>query len=285
MCEDAVKSFEELISEAEAWELKGWDFSSLADRWVEPPPPWNYRARVLARLRRSTSMLDMGTGGGEFLSSLQPLPSRTCATEGYPPNVPIARERLGPLGVEVVRTYIEDNAKIPQRGGLPFRTSGFDLVINRHESFVAREVFRVLGPSGRFLTQQVGSENLIELNRLLGAERPSVGEWNLDVAIRQLEDAGFRIAQGRRASLASWFKDVGAVVCCLRAVPWQIPDFSVQGYISELRRLDESIRRKGGLEVKAMRFFLEAYKERPHVGEGHAIRATRLAGSSTLPPS
>lgn len=260
MSENDVKPFEELISEAEAWELKGWDFSSLADRWVESPLPWNYRARVLAHLRRSTSMLDMGTGGGEFLSSLKLLPSRACATEGYPPNVPIARERLGPLGVEVIRTYIEDNAKVPRQGSLPFRTGSFDLVINRHESFAASEVFRILGPSGRFLTQQVGSENLIELNRLLGAERPSVREWNLDVAIRQLEDAGFSITERRRASLVSWFKDVGAVVCCLKAVPWQIPDFSVQGYVNELRRLDESIRRKGGLKVKATRFFLEAAK-------------------------
>jgi SAM-dependent methyltransferase len=265
MSENDVKPFEDLISEAEAWELKGWDFSSLAGRWVESPPPWDYRARVLARLRQSTSMLDMGTGGGEFLSSLQPLPSRTCATEGYPPNVPIARERLRPLGIEVVQTCSEDNAKVPRLGSLPFRTGCLELVINRHESFVASEVFRVLRPSGRFLTQQVGSENLVELNKLLGAERPSVGEWNLDAAVRQLEDAEFKIMERQAASLVSWFKDIGAVVCCLKAVPWQIRDFSVRRYANELRKLDEFMRQRGGLKVKATRFFLEATKsDRSH---------------------
>jgi SAM-dependent methyltransferase len=210
-------------------------------------------------------MLDMETGGGEFLSSLQPLPSRTCATEGYLPNVPIARERLRPLGVEVVRTYSEDNAKVPQLGSLPFRTGCFDLVINRHGSFAASEVSRVLGPSGRFLTQQVGSENLVELNRLLGAERPGA-MWNLDTAVRQLEDAGFEIMERRAASPVSWFKDVGAVVCCLKAVPWQIPDFSVPGYIEELRKLDERMRERGGLKVRETRFLLEAAKRDPDHG-------------------
>lgn len=40
----------------------------------------------------------MGTGGGEFLAGLQPLPPHTCATEGYPPNIPIAQQRLKRLG-------------------------------------------------------------------------------------------------------------------------------------------------------------------------------------------
>lgn len=260
--ETIMKSFEDLVSEAEAWKLEGWDFSSLSDRWVESPRPWDYGAKVLAHLRHSDSLLDIGTGGGEFLSSLVPLPEHTCATEGYPPNVPIARKRLTPLGVEVIQTYSEDNVKVPQLGSLPFRTGYFDLVIDRNDNFVASEVFRVLRPSGVFITQQVGSDNLVELNELLGAERPAL-EWNLDVAVRQLKKVGFEITEKQSASPVSWFKDIGAVVCCLRAVPWQIPDFSVQRYFNELRKLDESMREKGGLRVKETRFFLEATKGNP----------------------
>jgi SAM-dependent methyltransferase len=255
-----VKSFEDLVSEAEDWEMQGWDFSSLKGRWVESSTPWSYRAKVLALLRHSESLLDIGTGGGEFLSSLRPLPRHAFATEGYPPNVSVARERLKPLGIEVVQTFCEDNAKTPQLGSLPFRTGCFDLVIDRHESFVAREVFRVLKPSGAFLTQQVGTQNLIELNEKLGAERPTDGEWNLDVATKQLEEAGFKIEERRRAILSSWFKDIGAVICCLKAVPWQIPDFSIRKYIDELRKLDESMRLKGGLKVKETRFLVKAVK-------------------------
>ena len=255
-----MKSFEELISKAENWELKGWDFSSLSDRWVESPTPWNYRSKVIFAMRRYDSMLDLGTGGGEFLSSLRPLPLRTYATEGYPPNVPLAKKRLEPLGVRVVQTYCEDNTKVPQLGSLPFRTGCLGLVIDRHESFVADEIFRVLAPSGRFLTQQVGSESLIGLNRLLGVEPQDMGAWNLDVAVQQLEAAGFKVKDRRAATLESWFADIGAVVCCLRAIPWQMPGFTVEGYMDRLRELDRSMREEGGLKVTATRFFVEAHK-------------------------
>ena len=263
-----MKSFEELVSEADAWNLKGWDFTSLSGRWVESPTPWDYRTMVLALLQRTDSLLDMGTGGGEFLSSVHPLPKHTYATEGYLPNVSVAKERLEPLGVGVIRTLCEDNTKTPQSGSIPFRTNCLDLVINRHDNFVASEVYRVLKSSGVFLTQQVGSENLVELNELLGAERSGGSEWNLDVAIAQLEEAGFKMIEERKAILSSWFSDIGAVICYLKAAPWQIPDFTVHRYVKELRKLDELMREKGGLKVESTRFLVQAAKQR----SGHAIR-------------
>lgn len=72
-------------------------------------------------------MIDLGTGGGELLSHLAPLPPVTCATEGYVPNVPVAAKRLSALGVEVIQTYCDDNDTVPQRGSLPFRDSSIDL--------------------------------------------------------------------------------------------------------------------------------------------------------------
>src|SRR2546423_9249374 len=80
----------------------GWDFSHITAtrRMVEGVLSWSYSSKILMRLRQIQSLLDMGTGGGEFLSSLHPLPEHTCATEGYAPNVPIARQRLEPLGVQ-----------------------------------------------------------------------------------------------------------------------------------------------------------------------------------------
>ena len=63
---------------------------------------------VIPFMRDAATMLDMGTGGGEFLFSLHPLPKTVYATEGYKPNVPIARQRLEPLGVKVV--YFEEDS-------------------------------------------------------------------------------------------------------------------------------------------------------------------------------
>ena len=47
-------------------------------------------------------LLDMGTGGGEFLLTLGHPGEHTTVTEGYPPNVQLCRQRLEPLGIQVV---------------------------------------------------------------------------------------------------------------------------------------------------------------------------------------
>ena len=142
------KSFDEWVAEALEASFSGWDFSWLADRWITDPLPWNYGERVLAAFSGVDSLLDMGTGGGEFLASLAPLPPDAWATENYAPNMPIARGRLEPLGIHLV-TGVPDDA-------LPFPSERFDLVINRHELYDTAEVYRILKPGGRFMTQQVG---------------------------------------------------------------------------------------------------------------------------------
>lgn len=85
--------FEQLLAAAEAYTMEGWDWSALEDCYVEAGPPWDYRAEVTALLPTTHVRLDMGTGGGEFLSSLAPLPPECWATEAYPPNLPIAAAR------------------------------------------------------------------------------------------------------------------------------------------------------------------------------------------------
>jgi hypothetical protein len=128
----------------------GWDFSYVTrtGRMKEAPLPWNYANLVSRRLRGAESLLDMGTGGGELLSLLRPLPPRTFATEGYAPNVPVARARLEPLVVTVVEADGEAD--------LPFADEVFELVINRHESYRPEEVCRIMKPGACFITQQVG---------------------------------------------------------------------------------------------------------------------------------
>ncbi len=91
--------------------FSGWNFSYVADtgRMVESPLEWSYTSKILKKLRNANFLLDMGTGGREFLSLLRPLPVNSYATEGYEPNLPIAKERLEPLGINVVKVE-EDNS-------------------------------------------------------------------------------------------------------------------------------------------------------------------------------
>jgi SAM-dependent methyltransferase len=244
-------SFEALLAEATSQKFSGWDFSFMDGSWRENPPTWDYRGLVLARCERAVSLLDMGTGGGEFLASLPHLPADTSATEGYPPNLPIARRLLEPLGVHV-------EPPLPS-GRLPFADGRFDLVINRHEAYSATEVQRVLRPGGRFLTQQVGGRDNTRLNELLGARGTrQYGDWDLQHAARELESAGLRITDAGEEFPETVFADVGAVVYYLKAVPWQIEGFTVDKYRGPLLALHEMIQADGGLVVTSHRFIIEA---------------------------
>jgi SAM-dependent methyltransferase len=264
----AIKSkrFDELIAEAESQPFAGWDFSYVKDRMVEAPLPWDYLVEVLERLSCVLALLDLGTGGGEVLSQIAPFPPRTFATEEYAPNAPIAARRLHPLGAQVVRyeapmeNFGAPGPPRPNKPGLPFQDSAFDLVIDRHEAYLSAEVFRILRPGGRFMTQQCGGTNFLELNDLLGIPRPSYEPWCLEAANAQLQSAGFEQVHGREQVQWTLFRDVGAVVYYLRTVPWQVPDFTVLRHLESLRDIHRQIETSGPLKIRAHHFLVEAVK-------------------------
>lgn len=248
-----MDSFEKIVQEALQLDFAGWDFSSIRDRWYEHDEPWDYRDYVLAQLPHSQAMLDMGTGGGEFLSSLGKLPAHTCASENYAPNVPIAKARLEPLGV-TIKAFEEDSV-------LPFVDGEFDLIINRHESFDPQEVRRLLRKNGRFLTQQVGGKDNVRLNELIeGKDKLAYDAWGLMHVIEQLEEANFEIVDAQEAFPDTEWFDVGAVVFYLKAIPWQIEDFAVEKYESQLRAVHELIQKEGKLVTSHHRFYVECIK-------------------------
>jgi len=247
------RSFEKLVQEALDQEFSGWDFSWMRGRYYESEPFWGYRGMVQKRMKGIDSMLDMGTGGGEFLASLKDLPTKTYATESYPPNIPIATERLEPLGVKVVPLK-DDNA-------LPFPDDMFNLVINRHESYDLSEVIRILKPSGIFLTQQVGPRNCAQLNQYLNAPLdPETAEWSLQQEKQAFLDAGFTVTTCHEQVLESNFYDIGAVVFYLKVIEWQIDGFSVEKYEQRLREMHSLIERQGAFYATEQRFLIEAIK-------------------------
>ena len=245
--------FDKLVDEAIQQDFIGWDFSFIAKRYVEDPTSWDYRRKVQPKLAQVETMLDLGTGGGEFLSTLRPLPPHSWAAETSPFNIPIARARLEPLQVRV--TEVESSAD------LPFEPNHFELVLARHECFSASEIYRVLQPGGVFITEQVGGQNNLRLNELLQeqVEHPFMG-WQLAEAVKQLTAAGFEIIEAREEFPESVFYDIGAVVYYLKAIAWQIPNFSAAKSYDRLQALHNIIQNTGGLAVKSHRFYIEARK-------------------------
>jgi SAM-dependent methyltransferase len=254
-----------LLAEAEAHPVVGWDFSWLGPRMVTSALPWDYDAIVLEHARRSPDLLDIGTGGGEWLAGLPSRPARTVATESWQPNLEIARARLRPLGITVVwHEAAPDNAEQSAdetRGRLPFPSESFALISIRHEAFVAREVARVLTRAGTFVTQQVGGnyEDFYEALELPRLDRRTAA-WNLRLAVQQIEAAGLGITASGEGAETTSFADVGALAWYLKALPWAVDGFSIARHRSRLERLHGRIRADGPLIVQQSAFWLEAVK-------------------------
>lgn len=245
--------FDRLIGEALEHDFSGWDWAYLDERMIEAPLSWDYHQIVLERSRSVQSLLDMGTGGGEFLSTLQPFPPQTYAIECYPPNIEVVRRFLEPLGVKVIGLREEDP--------LPFEKDSLELAINRHAGYAASEVYRILKPGCSFITQQVGGRNDIRLNELLQEKVEfRYAYWTLDYAVQELIQSGFHIVDRREVFPETVFLDIGAVVYYLKVISWQVEGFSVEKYYDKLALIHNIIQESDKFVVNSHRFLIEACK-------------------------
>jgi len=249
-----------LIELIETWKreeqqpFSGWDFSYLDNRMLEEQAPWSYSTRAAELMRRASSVLDMGTGGGERLLKLhEDWPKKVVATEDYPPNFRLATERLSRFGAQVVDVPLTDHDP------MPFSDGEFDLVLNRHSGLNAREVARILALGGRFLTQQVHGLWAHDLIAAFDA-KPQWPESTLEKYVPQLKAAGLTIADTQEWSGRLSFTDVGAVVYYLRAVPWLVQGFSVETHLQHLLALHQRLESGDHLTFVARKYLIEALK-------------------------
>ena len=241
--------------EEAAAQMHGWDFSHLQGRYTEETDlPWDFGDIIRGVLREEDTLLDMETGGGEFLRSLRHPPRRTSAIEGYPPNAALCRETLTPLGV----CFREADGG----GPLPFADGGFTVVTNRHGDYTWEEVSRVLRPGGLFLTEQVGEDNDRELVELLlpDAPKPFPGH-NLAQQRAQAAARGFAVLRAQEARRPIRFFDVGALVWFAKVVPWEFPGFSVAACQDRLWAAHKRLEREGCLTGSIHRFVLVCRKQ------------------------
>ena len=234
--------------------IHGWDFSHIAGRYAERDAlPWDYRTVIEQYLRPEMKLLDIDTGGGEFLLSLEHPHENTAAMENYLPNVELCKEVLLPLGID----FRPGDGK----GKLPFDDGSFDMVINRHGDFHAEEIYRVLKPGGLFISQQVGAENDRELVELLcGETEIPFPDQYLRIVTRKFKDAGFSILRGEEAFRPIRFFDMGALVWFARIIQWEFPDLSVDTHLDNLLKAQKILEEHGSIDGSIHRFLLVAQK-------------------------
>ena len=239
--------------EEEIAHIHGWDFSHIHGRCEETELPWDYREVVEHYRSDDKNILDYDTGGGEFLLSLKHPYDKTAATEGYPPNVKLCKETLLPLGI--------DFRACDDPGNIPFPDENFDLIINRHGDFSAKELHRLLKKGGMFITQQVGEDNERDLVAMVlpNAQKP-FPHCNLGEQRKVFEDAGFQIIEEAEAYRPIRFYDVGAFVWFARIIQWEFPGFSVEKCFEQLLQLQKKIDDRGYIEGTVHRYLIVARK-------------------------
>ncbi|MGV0744158.1 methyltransferase domain-containing protein [Mycolicibacterium sp. XJ870] len=249
-----TRDFDELVAEAEAAPVDGWDFSWLDGRATEARPSWGYQRLLGERLAAAGSALDIQTGGGEVLAGVPKFPQTMAATESWAPNLARATQVLRPRGVVVVAA--------PDEPPLPFADAAFDLVTSRHPATVSwTEIARVLTPGGTYFAQHVGPATCFELvEYFLGPQQQARRKRRPEDESAAARAAGLDVVDLRSERLRMEFFDIGAVVYFLRKVIWTVPGFTVDGYRDRLYALHRQIEADGPFVAHSSRHLIEARK-------------------------
>ena len=247
------RTFDDLVAEAAAAPMEGWDFSWLDGRATEQRPSWGYARLVAGRMAAATAALDVQTGGGEVLATVPRPPALLVATDSWRPNLPVAAAQLRPLGASVV--------EVADATALPFRDAVFDLVVSRHPVHTLwAEIARVLRPGGTFLSQQIGAGTNRELSEAMLGPLPEPDPRHPERLAAAAGAAGLTVLDLRAESLRAEFFDVAAVTYFLRKVVWTVPGFEVEKYLPRLRAVHDGIQARGPFVSFAKRVLIEARK-------------------------
>ncbi|MCS5717078.1 class I SAM-dependent methyltransferase [Herbiconiux sp. CPCC 205763] len=258
------RSFDDLLGEGAAVPTAGWDFSWFEGRATEERPSWGYAGLAADRIASADAVLDIQTGGAEvFAGALAAagardgrIPQTVWATEGYPPNLTLARERLELFRGEVV--------EVAENAHLPFADERFDLALSRHpQSTNWVDIARVLHPGGTVLTQQVAAGSNRELYEFFLGPQPVDENTSRSLAnlVVGAQAAGLRVVDALHESTKVEFFDVAAVVYFLRKVFWTVPDFAVERYRDRLAAVHARIQATGSFVSHSERALIEARKQ------------------------
>ena len=226
--------------------MTGWDFSHLNGRYLPPALPWDYAAKARDFLKPGVRLLDMGTGGGEFLLTLGHPYALTSVTEGWPPQPGAVPAAPGPPG--------HHRQRVRQRAGPAPALPGRQL---RPGPLPPRELRPAGGPprpeKRRLLPHPAGGRR----------ERPAPHPPPAPGLPRQLRglQPGKRAPQipGRRLPGAPEppvlrrgpLPGRGRVVYQMSVCPWECPGFSVDRCQDALFQLQDQ---RGGAGVRPQRW-------------------------------
>jgi SAM-dependent methyltransferase len=181
---------------------RGWDFSSM--RATLAATPWNYMDEVKKLLIPTSTVLDIGTGGGERFMQLAPYFASGIGVDVDPEMVATAREKATVAPNISFQTMDYNLAGLDQH---------FDAIMNRHAPFNLEAIRAHLVPTGVFITQQVGEKNMQNVKEALGQPL-----CDPTISRNMLEATGLVVAEFREYNVEYFVHDIESLVFWLKAL-------------------------------------------------------------------
>lgn len=165
----------------------------------------------------------------------------------------LCKEILLPLGI--------DFKACNRPASIPFENESFDMIINRHGDFNAKELYRLLKKGGIFITEQVGGDNDRDLVEMVlpNTEKP-FPDLNLKEQKKAFEEVGFHMIAAEEAYRPIKFYDVGAFVWFAHIIEWEFPGFTVDKCFEQLLAMQKLIEENGKVEGTIHRYLIVAKK-------------------------
>ena len=199
-------------------ERTGWDFSRM--RVERAPVPWNYLDVARQFLADTDFVLDVGTGGGELFLTL-------AAYFGKGIGIDESAEMIeNALRNKTAQKITGVDFVVMNGSSLEFTDAQFDVVLNRHCDISVSQTARVLRTNGYFVTQQVASQNTLNILHAFGWTPESFGEnwWQpTERLAAEFEQCDCRVIATAEYNVRYWFSDVESLVFWLKSVPLPEP--------------------------------------------------------------
>lgn len=232
----------------------GWDFSEVNPRIEASPNKWNFLEVIKDYVDKDTVLLDIGTGGGEFLLKVARSVGRAYGIDNQESMIETAKKNLDEAEIYNVEFGVASSEK------LPFKDESFDVVICRHAPFSGEEVARALTTNGLFITQQVRENDKENIKKVFGRGQAYGEETDalLDESVETLKEAGLEIIKRDIYDITEYYS-LEDLVFLLKWTPI-IPDFDGEKDRKNLEKLEEKYRTGKEIKTNASRFLIIAKK-------------------------
>ncbi|MCM3086766.1 class I SAM-dependent methyltransferase [Bhargavaea ginsengi] len=234
--------------------INGWDFGDL--KVFSEGVEWDFVQEVKSRCNQTDMLLDIGTGGGEYLLKLSPSLLLAIGIDLSNEMIKTAKTNLRNSTVSNVRFF-----QMPAEA-LQFPDELFDMVTSRHAPFSSNEVYRVLKAGGLFMTQQVSESDKSNIKKAFGRGQ-SLDEKDRTLQeryIQELQVAGFSHVQAFEYDATEYYERPEDLLFLLKHTPI-VPDFGRdQNDFKVLNEFIETNTTEKGIRTNSKRFLIIAKK-------------------------